>query len=133
MARLAERSCHCGQVSSVLLPSRIQSSRGWGCKSPPIYPIRITLTIYPQRFLRGVWASTRLSHPNIVPFLGVLSTPTHPFALLYEMMDNLDLYRYLAQHPNVIRLKLVSVVLIVSIAGPWLIALPPRSQRSPVR
>ena len=66
----------------------------------------------PQRFFREIWASTQLSHPSIVPFLGVLSTPIHPFALLYEMMDNLDLQQYLAQHPNVSRLKLVSVILL---------------------
>jgi serine/threonine protein kinase len=57
------------------------------------------------RFLREAWASNKLRHPNIVPFIGVLSTPNHPFALLYEKMGNADLGPYLAQYPNVSRLK----------------------------
>ena len=66
------------------------------------------LTAYLQRFLKEAWVSNQLSHPNIIPFLGVYSSPSHPFALLYAMMDNLDLGRYLADHPEVSRLKLVS-------------------------
>ena len=66
------------------------------------------LTAYPQRFLKEAWASSQLSHPNIVPFIGVYSSPSHPFALIYAMMGKLDLGRYLADHPNVSRLKLVS-------------------------
>ena len=53
--------------------------------------------------------SDKLSHPNIVPFLGVYSAPGHPFALVYKMMENMDLGQYLAQHPNVSRVKLVSM------------------------
>ena len=120
MARLAERPCRRSEVSSVLLFSRVRSCRGRTCECSSICPIWIALTIHPQRFLKEIWASTQLSHPNIVPFLGVLSTPAHPFALLYEMMDNLDLFQYLAKHPNVSRLKLVSVIFIASTAGPWL-------------
>lgn len=62
------------------------------------------------RFLREVWASNKLLHPNIVPLIGVLSTPNHSFALIYEMMGNVDLGRYLAQHPNVSRLKLLAEI-----------------------
>lgn len=67
-----------------------------------------------------VLASTQLSHPNIVPFLGVYSTFTHPLALLYKLMDNLDLYKYLVQHPNINRLKLVSIAFAVFVMGSWL-------------
>jgi len=59
------------------------------------------------RFLKEAWASNQLSHPNIVPLLGVHSSPSHPFALIYAMMDNLDLGRYLADHPDVSRSKLL--------------------------
>ena len=75
---------------------------------PPVHIVNAMLIAHPQRFLKEVSTSTQLSHPNIVPFLGVYSTPTHPLAILYEMMDNLDLGHYLVQHQNVSRLKLVS-------------------------
>jgi len=65
------------------------------------------LTAYSQRFLVEASASNQLSHPNIVPFIGVYSTPNHPLALVYEMMKN-DLGEYLVEHPDVSRLKLVS-------------------------
>jgi len=74
----------------------------------PISAIEIALKAYPQRFLSEAWTSSKLSHPNIVPFIGVYSSLSHPFALIYAMMDKLDLGRYLADHPNVSRLKLVS-------------------------
>ena len=77
----------------------------------------MTLTTHLQRFLREVWASLQLSHRNIVPFLGVYSSPRYPFALLYEMMDNLDLGRYLVEHPEVSRLKLVSAAFTISATG----------------
>jgi serine/threonine protein kinase len=64
--------------------------------------------------------SNKLSHPNVVPFLGVYSAPGHPFALVYEMMENMDLGQYLAQHPNVSRLKLVSIYFTIPAAMPWL-------------
>ena len=70
--------------------------------------VETVLTVYPQRFLKEAWVSSQLSHPNIVPFLGVYSSPSHPFGLIYAMMDNLDLGRYLTDHPDVSRLKLVS-------------------------
>ncbi|KAF9793040.1 kinase-like domain-containing protein [Thelephora terrestris] len=60
------------------------------------------------RFLKELWASDKLSNPNFVRFLGVYSTPTHPFALIYEMMDNADLGQYIAQHPTTSRLKLLT-------------------------
>jgi len=41
--------------------------------------------------------------------MGVYSTETHPFGLIYEHMDGLDLKQYLRNEPNVGRLKLVFV------------------------
>ena len=58
--------------------------------------------------------SNTLAHDNIVPFLGVYSTPSHPFALIYEIMDNVDLGQYLARRPTVSKLKLVSMVFSIS-------------------
>ena len=41
--------------------------------------------------------------------MGVYSTETHPFGLVYEYMDGLDLMQYLGNEPNVGRLELVLV------------------------
>lgn len=48
---------------------------------------------------------------NVVPFVGIYSTETHPFALVYEYMDGLDLKQYLRSEPNAGKLKLVLVPL----------------------
>ena len=41
--------------------------------------------------------------------VGAYSTDTHPFGLVYEYMDSLDLKQYLRNEPNVGRLKLVII------------------------
>jgi len=62
-----------------------------------------------------VWMTGQLSHPNTVPFIGAYPTPTHPFALVHEMVENIDLCRYLEDRPEASRLKLVSTVFTISI------------------
>jgi serine/threonine protein kinase len=42
-----------------------------------------------------------------VPLVGVYTTEAHPFGLVYEYMDNLDLKQYFRSEHNVGRLKLV--------------------------
>ena len=66
-----------------------------------------------QRFHNEVRVRSLLHHRNVnvVPFLGVYSTETHPFALVYEHMDGLDLKQYLRNEPNAGKLKLVLVPL----------------------
>ena len=93
----------------------------------PVYMVRVKPTVSQQRFVREVWASTQLSHRNIVPFIGVYSTPAHPFALLYGMMDNIDLGRYLVERPDASRLKLVSTALTIHVADPLSIPHPSSS------
>ena len=102
-------------------------------RQSPVHAAETVLTAYLQRFLKEAWVSSQLSHPNVVPFLGVYSTPSHPFALIYAMMDNLDLGRYLAGHPNVSRLKLVSAVLTILVIYPWPTLHFPSSSVSRVR
>ena len=67
----------------------------------------------PQRFLSEVHACTLLHHRNIdvVRLVGVYSTETHPFGIIYEHMDGLDLKQYLRNEPNAGRLKLVLIPL----------------------
>jgi hypothetical protein len=51
-----------------------------------------------------VWK--RLEHPNIVPFLGITSTPLQ---LVSVWMPGGDLTEHITKHPNADRLGLVSV------------------------
>jgi serine/threonine protein kinase len=66
-----------------------------------------------QRFYNEVRVCGLLRHRdvNAVPSIGVFSTETHPFALVYEFMDGLDLKQYLRNEPNARRLELVIVPL----------------------
>ena len=47
----------------------------------------------------------RLEHPNIVPFLGITSTPPQ---LISEWVPNGDLIEYVKKHLSADRLRLVS-------------------------
>ena len=62
-----------------------------------------------QRFLNEVHVYNLLRDGDIrLPLLvGVYSTETHPFGLVYEYVDGLDVKQYLRNEPNVRRLKLV--------------------------
>ena len=70
-------------------------------------------TVYPidlkslQRFRNEVFACSRLNGGNIVPFIGVYSTPEHPLALVFEFMGHLNLREYLRSNVDVGRCKLV--------------------------
>ena len=48
----------------------------------------------------------RLKHENIVPFIGITSTP---FQLISKWMDGGHLREYIGKHPGVSRLGLVSI------------------------
>ena len=62
-----------------------------------------------QRFRNEVYTSSflRRRDVDIVPIVGVYSTEAHPFGLVYEYMDGLDLRQFLRNEPNAGRLKLV--------------------------
>ena len=51
----------------------------------------------------------------MVPLVGVYSTGKHPFGLVYEYMDGLDLKQYLRNEPNAERLKLVLVPILANL------------------
>ena len=48
----------------------------------------------------------RLSHPNIVPFLGVTDDPA-PLSMVLEWMPNGEIRDYIRKHPEADRLQLV--------------------------
>ena len=62
-----------------------------------------------------------LAHPNIVPLLGMTSTPLQ---LISKWMPNGDLTEYIGKHPNTDRLALVSVPLVS-----WMVRLPSHKLR----
>ena len=64
-----------------------------------------------QRFHNEVHVWTLLHHKgvNVAPLMGVYSTDAHPFGLVYEYMDGLNLKQYLMNEPNVGGLKLVLI------------------------
>ena len=45
---------------------------------------------------------------NVVPLVGVYSTEAHPFGLIYEYMEGLDLKQHLRNQPSVGTLELVT-------------------------
>ncbi|KAF9789884.1 kinase-like domain-containing protein [Thelephora terrestris] len=45
---------------------------------------------------------------NAIPLVGFYSTEAHPFALVYEYMDGLDLKQYLSNEPGARKLKLLT-------------------------
>ena len=60
-----------------------------------------------QRYHTEVLAYVQLSHPNVVPFVGITSTPDHPFSLLLNAAGYVGLREYLSQNPGADKLKLV--------------------------
>jgi len=51
-----------------------------------------------------VWKN--LAHPNVVPLLGIT---TDPIQIVSGWMPDVDLTRYIANHPEVDRLSLVGI------------------------
>jgi len=67
------------------------------------------LTTPLQRFCNEVhvWILLHDRDANVVPLVGVYSTEAHPFGLVYEYVDGLDLRQYLKNKPSAGKLKLV--------------------------
>lgn len=76
-----------------------------------------------QRLCREVLIWKRLSHPNILPLLGVsMSNSPQYFRIISEWMPNGHVTEYIRSNPEVNRLRLVSLAM-VSSRGFMLIAL----------
>ena len=60
-----------------------------------------------QRYHTEILACIQLSHPNIVPFVGITSPPGHPFSLVFNTSGCIGLREYLTKNPGANRLKLV--------------------------
>ena len=65
-----------------------------------------------QGFRNEAYVGSLLHHRDVgggVRLIGVYSTEAHPFGLVYEYMDGLDLRQHLGNMPNVEGLKLVLI------------------------
>ena len=60
-----------------------------------------------RKLYREAIICKHLSHPNIVPFVGVYASPDHPFQLVFERMAGGGLMQYLKERPNANRIRLV--------------------------
>ena len=61
-------------------------------------------------FVDLIFSLKRLSHPNIVPFIGVT---TDPFQMVVERMSDRSLMEYLEEHPEADRTGLVGLPLLL--------------------
>jgi serine/threonine protein kinase len=77
-----------------------------------LYPVDCNHLVSAQRLCREVFIWKRLSHPNILPLLGVSvsKNPLH-FRIISEWMPNGNVMEYIGSNPEVNRLRLVSPVL----------------------
>jgi hypothetical protein len=64
-----------------------------------------------QRFVNEIcaWDLLHRGDVEVVSLVGVYSTEAHPFGIVYECMDGLDLKQYSKHESKVARLKLVLV------------------------
>lgn len=46
---------------------------------------------------------------EVVPLVGVYSTEAHPFCIVYEYLDGLDVKKYMKGEPNADKLELVLI------------------------
>ncbi|KAF9644513.1 kinase-like protein [Thelephora ganbajun] len=61
-----------------------------------------------MRFYKEARAYSLLSHRNIVPFVGVYSSLKHPFSLVFDFMERLNMTEYLGKEPNARKVELVT-------------------------
>ena len=80
-----------------------------------IYLIAYRRSVCTQRFCREIISWKYLSHPNILPLLGVsISTDPRGFRIISDWMQNGDVMRYTRTNPKANRLRLVSPLAIPS-------------------
>ena len=74
----------------------------------PGFPIPLTPVVNHrnQVFCKEVLMWRRISHPNIVPFLGVSEAPA-PLSMVSEWMPNGNVRDYVGKNPETSRLQLV--------------------------
>ena len=72
-------------------------------------------SVFTQRLCREIITWKHLSHPNILPLLGVyVSTDQRDFSILTEWMPNGDVMQYACSNPKANRLRLVRLLAVHS-------------------
>ena len=80
-------------------------------KVPSIDLARCRCSTSTQRLCREIIGWKHLSHPNILPLLGVFaSIGPHRFSILTEWMPNGNVRNYAKSHPEANRMRLVSLL-----------------------
>jgi len=103
--RVPWASCGC-QTPQVRDGGRVQQDFQ-GLWLPPTHCL--SLLIRTQRFCREIIGWKRLSHPNILPLLGVsVSADPQNFRIVSDWMRNGNVMEYTRSNPEVNRLRLVS-------------------------
>ena len=74
----------------------------------PTLPFKLLIPLL-QRFCKEVMTWKSLSHPNLLPLLGVTMTSGH-FAMVSEWMFNGSINHFIKTNRDVNRFKLVSVL-----------------------
>ena len=78
-------------------------------KVPSIHPTHCHRSTFTQGFCREIIGWKHLSHPNILPLLGVsVSVDPRCFRILTEWMPNGNVIQYTISNPEANRLQLVS-------------------------
>ena len=94
--------------------SRLFGPRQWGIWKRSNGYVTILYSIWrcaqpnsDQRFYREIVAWKQVSHPNVVPFLGVSET-LFPFSIVSPWLSNGNIAEYIQKHEGVNRIQLVS-------------------------
>ena len=73
----------------------------------PFTPVVLNLKYVRQKFCHEAVIWKRLSHPNLLPFLGV-NQKLFPLAMISEWMEHGTILQFVKRNPAANRLKLVS-------------------------
>lgn len=70
---------------------------------------KLYLTSVTQQFFKEVLVWKRLSHLNVLPFLGVTTTSERLYCMASSWMDNGTIMNYILRHPQANRIALVCI------------------------
>ena len=71
------------------------------------------LTVFAQRFCKEVMTWKMLSHPNVLPLLGV-KMEYKQFVMVSEWMENGNINEFIKAHEDVDRIELVGLFLLLT-------------------